>query len=333
MKIVIDGMGGDNAPYSVVEGACMAVNEYGVDIIITGDEKIIKDELNKYDCDKSKIDVVHTTEVITNEEKPVTAIRRKTDSSMVVALKMVKDKKADVVISAGSTGALLSGGVFIIKRIKGISRPCICAGMPTMEGGFTLISDTGANVDCNKQNLVDFARMTDIYAKKVLGIDNPRVALGNIGTEDGKGNALVKEAFEELKEIDGINFIGNMETREILNGVCDIVICDGFIGNIILKTMEGSVLSLFKKLKEVMTASTKSKIGALLMKGELKKLKELLDYSSYGGAPFLGVDGGVIKAHGSSDAVAIKNAINQGIKFYNGNVLEEIKNFGGLDEQ
>lgn len=333
MKIVIDGMGGDNAPQAVVEGACMAVNEYGVDLIITGDEKQINEELKKYNYDKNKIKVVHTTEVISNDEKPVSAIRRKSDSSMVVALNMVKNKEADVIISAGSTGALLSGGVFIIKRIKGISRPCICAGLPTIDGGFTLISDTGANVDCNKQNLIDFATMTNIYAKKVLNIDNPRVALGNIGTEEGKGNSLVKEVFDELKENKELNFIGNMETREILNGVCDIVICDGFIGNIILKTVEGSVLSLFKKIKDIMTSSTKSKIGALLMKDELKKLKDLLDYSTYGGAPFLGVDGGVIKAHGSSDAKAIKNAINQGIKLYNGNVVEEIKTFGGRDEQ
>lgn len=325
MKIVIDGMGGDNAPQAIVEGACMAVNEYGVDLVITGDEEQINAELSKYTYDKNKISVVHTTEVIMNEDKPVSAIRRKTDSSMVVALNMVKDKKADVIISAGSTGALLSGGVFIIKRIKGISRPCICAGLPTIDGGFTLISDTGANVDCDKHNLVDFAIMTDIYAKKVLNRNNPRVALGNIGTEEGKGNSLTKEVFEELSQREDINFIGNMETREILNGVCDIVICDGFIGNMIVKTIEGSVLSLFKKIKEIMTANTKSKFGALLLKDEFKKLKDLLDYSSYGGAPFLGVDGGVIKAHGSSNAVAIKNAINQGIKLYEGNVVEEIK--------
>ncbi len=325
MKIVIDGMGGDNAPHSTVEGACLAVNEYGVDIILTGDETILKNELKKHKYDESKIKIVHTTEVITNDEKPVYAIRRKTDSSMVVALQMVKNKEADVIISAGSTGALLSGGVFIVKRIKGISRPCICAALPNINGGVVMLSDTGANVDCNTQNLRDFAIMTDIYAKRVMNIENPKVALANIGTEDGKGNDLVKSAFEEIKSIKGINFIGNMETREILNGVCDIVICDGFIGNIILKTVEGSVFSLFKKLKEVMTSTTKSKIGALMMKSELKKIKDLLDYSSYGGAPFLGVDGGVIKAHGSSDSRAIKNAVKQAIKLCEGNVVEEIK--------
>ncbi|SEN30575.1 phosphate:acyl-[acyl carrier protein] acyltransferase [Peptostreptococcus russellii] len=327
MKIVIDGMGGDNAPQAVVEGACMAVNEYGVDIVITGDEKAINEELKKHSYDKNKISVVHTTEVITNEEKPVHAIRKKKDSSMVVALNMVKNKEADIVISAGSTGALLSGGVFIIKRIKGISRPCICATLPTINGGSTMLADTGANVDCDVQNLMDFAFMTDIYARKVLKKDSPRVALANIGTEEGKGNDLVKKTFEELKNVEGLNFIGNMETREILNGVCDVVVCDGFIGNIVLKTVEGSVLSLFKKLKEAMMSTTKSKIGALLMKSELKEIKDLLDYTSYGGAPFLGVDGGVIKAHGSSNAKSIKNAIYQGIKFHEGEVMDEIKKY------
>lgn len=327
MKIVIDGMGGDNAPQAVVEGACMAVNEYGVDIVITGDEKAINDELKKHNYDKEKISVVHTTEVITNEEKPVQAIRKKKDSSMVVALNMVKNKEADIVISAGSTGALLSGGVFIIKRIKGISRPCICATLPTINGGSTMLADTGANVDCDVQNLKDFAFMTDIYARKVLKKDAPRVALANIGTEEGKGNDLVKKTYEELKNTEGLNFIGNMETREILNGVCDVVVCDGFIGNIVLKTVEGSVLSLFKKLKEAMMSSTKSKLGALMMKSELKGIKDLLDYTSYGGAPFLGVDGGVIKAHGSSNAKSIKNAIYQGIKFHEGEVVDEIKKY------
>ena len=325
MKIVIDGMGGDNAPQAVVEGACMAVNEYGVDIIITGDREQIEKELEKHKCDKSKIEVVHTSEVITNDEKPVVAIRRKTDSSMVVALKMVKDKKADVVISAGSTGALLSGGVFIVKRIKGISRPCICSGIPTVEGGYVMLSDTGANVDCSVENLHDFAIMTDIYAKRVMGIENPRVALANIGTEDGKGNDLVKKVFEDLSDEKTINFIGNMETREILNGVCDVVVCDGFIGNIILKTLEGTVISLLKTLKQAMMSSTKSKIGALMMKSELNQVKNLLDYTAIGGAPFLGVDGGVIKAHGSSNAEAIKNAIRQGIALHKGDVVNEIK--------
>lgn len=325
MKIVIDGMGGDNAPQSVVEGACMAVNEYNVDIVITGDEEKIKKKLEKHSCDKNKISIVPTTEVITNDEKPVSAIRKKTNSSMAVALKMVKEKQADVIISAGSTGALLSGSIFILKRIKGITRPCICTSIPTINGGITMLSDTGANVDCNTRNLHDFAIMTNIYTKKVLNVVNPRIALANIGTEEGKGNQLVKDSFDDLKNEKSINFIGNIETREILNGESDIVICDGFIGNIIVKTVEGSVMSLFKSIKKVMSSSLKYKLGALLLKDGFTEIKELLDYSSVGGAPFLGVDGGVIKAHGSSDSKAIKNAIRQGIELCRGDVVNEIK--------
>ncbi|KGF10575.1 phosphate acyltransferase [Peptostreptococcus sp. MV1] len=333
MKIVIDGMGGDNAPMAPVEGACMAVKEYGVDIVITGDKDQLEAELAKHDCDKSKIEIVHTTQIITNDEKPVAAIRRKTDSSMVVALNMVKNKEADAMVSAGSTGALLSGGVFVIKRIKGISRPCICTAIPTMDGGVSLLSDTGANVDCNGQQLVDFAAMSNIYAKRVMKIDNPRIALANIGTEEGKGNELLKTTYDLLKDRKDMNFIGNMETREILNGVCDVVICDGFIGNVIVKTLEGTVLSLFKKMKETIMSSTKAKIGALLMKDSLKGLKDSLDYSSHGGAPFLGVEGGLIKAHGSSDARAIKNAIRQAIQFVDGNVVEEIRAYISSDKE
>lgn len=333
MKIVIDGMGGDNAPMAPVEGACMAVKEYGVAIVITGDKDQLEAELAKHDCDKSKIEIVHTTQIITNDEKPVAAIRRKTDSSMVVALNMVKNKEADAMVSAGSTGALLSGGVFVIKRIKGISRPCICTAIPTMDGGVSLLSDTGANVDCNGQQLVDFAAMSNIYAKRVMKIDNPRIALANIGTEEGKGNELLKTTYDLLKDRKDMNFIGNMETREILNGVCDVVICDGFIGNVIVKTLEGTVLSLFKKMKETIMSSTKAKIGALLMKDSLKGLKDSLDYSSHGGAPFLGVEGGLIKAHGSSDARAIKNAIRQAIQFVDGNVVEEIRAYISSDKE
>lgn len=325
MKIVIDGMGGDNSPVEIVKGSVDACNEYGVEIIITGDSESINNELNKYSYDKDKISVVHTTEVITNEEKPVVAIRKKKDSSLVVALNMVKNKEADVVISAGNTGALLSGGVFILKRIKGIKRPCICATLPTVKGGSVLLSDTGANVDCDPENLADFAMMTEIYARKVLGKNNPSICLANIGMEEGKGNNLVKESYEMLKENKAINFQGNMETRDVLNGVCDIIVCDGFTGNILLKTVEGTVLSMMGKIKGLLLSSFISKMGALLIKGKMRELKGLLDYTEYGGAPFLGVEGGLIKAHGSSNAKAFKNAIYQGIKLHEGGVIDEIK--------
>lgn len=326
MKIVIDGMGGDNAPKSNVEGAVNAIKEYNVDLIITGDKEILEKEFSNYEFDRSKLEIVHTTEIIENEDKPVKAIRAKKDSSMVVALKMVKEGKADAIISAGSTGALLAGGLFVVGRIKGIDRPCLCPVLPNAKRGMTMIADGGANVDCKPRNLVDFAAMSNIYAKKVLGMDNPKIALANVGSEEGKGNDLVKKAYEELKNID-INFIGNVEARDVINAYTDIIVCDGFTGNILLKSAEGVAMSVMKLIKETLLSSTKGKIGAMFIKDDLKKLKSFMDYSEYGGAPLLGVNGGVIKAHGSSNSTAIKNAINQGIKFAKGNVVEDIKEF------
>lgn len=326
MRIVIDGMGGDNAPKSNVEGVVNAIKEYNVDLIITGDKEILEKEFSNYEFDRSKLEIVHTTEIIENEDKPVKAIRAKKDSSMVVALKMVKEGKADAIISAGSTGALLAGGLFVVGRIKGIDRPCLCPVLPNAKMGMTIIADGGANVDCKTRNLVDFAAMSNIYAKKVLGISNPKIALANVGAEEGKGNDLVKKAYEELKNID-INFIGNVEARDVINAYTDIIVCDGFTGNILLKSTEGVAMSVMKLIKEALLSSTKGKIGAMLIKDDLKRLKSFMDYSEYGGAPLLGVNGGVIKAHGSSNSTAIKNAINQGIKFAKGNVVEDIKEF------
>lgn len=326
MKIVIDGMGGDNAPKSNVEGVVKAIKEYDINVIITGDKDILEDEFSKYEFDRSKLEIVHTTEVIENEDKPVKAIRSKKDSSMVVALKLVKENKADAVVSAGNTGALLAGGLFVVGRIKGIDRPCLCPAIPNVKGGMTLIADGGANADCKPSNLVEFAGMSNIYARKVLNLENPKVALANVGIEEGKGNDLVKKSYEQLKNLD-LNFIGNIEARDLINSYTDIVVCDGFTGNILLKSAEGIAMSLLGLLKETFLASTKGKIGALLLKDDLKKLKTMMDYSEYGGAPLLGVNGGVIKAHGSSDAKAIKNAINQAIKFAKGNVVDDIKEF------
>ena len=326
MRIVIDGMGGDNAPKSNVEGVVNAIKEYSVDLIITGDKDILEKEFSKYDFDRNKLEIVHTTEIIENEDKPVKAIRSKKDSSMVVALRLVKEGKADAIVSAGSTGALLAGGLFIVGRIKGIDRPCLCPAIPNVNKGMTIIADGGANADCKPRNLVDFAAMSNIYAKKVLCINNPKIGLANIGSEEGKGNDLVKKAYEELKNID-INFIGNVEARDVINDCTDIIVCDGFTGNILLKSTEGVAMSVMKLIKETLLSSTKGKIGAMLIKDDLKKLKSYMDYSEYGGAPLLGVNGGVIKAHGSSNSTAIKNAINQGIKFAKGNVVEDIKEF------
>lgn len=326
MKIVIDGMGGDNAPKSNVEGVVNAIKEYNVDLIITGDKDTLEKEFSNYEFDRSKLEIVHASEIIENEDKPVKAIRSKKDSSMVVALRLVKEGKADAVISAGNTGALLAGGLFVVGRIKGIDRPCLCPVIPNIKRGMTLIADGGANADCKPKNLVEFAAMSNIYAKKVLDIKSPKVALANVGIEEGKGNDLVKKAYDELKNID-LNFIGNVEARDVINAYTDIIVCDGFTGNILLKSAEGVAMSVMSLLKETFLSSTKGKMGALLLKDDLRKLKSFMDYSEYGGAPLLGVNGGVIKAHGSSDSKAIKNAINQGIKFTQGNVVEDIKEF------
>lgn len=326
MKIVIDGMGGDNAPKSNVEGAVNAIKEYQVDLIITGDKDLLEKEFSNYEFDRNKLEIVHTTEIIENEDKPVKAIRSKKDSSMVVALNLVKEGKADAIISAGNTGALLAGGLFVVGRIKGIDRPCLCSAIPNVKRGMTLIADCGANADCKPKNLVEFAAMSNIYSRKVLGLENPKVALANVGLEEGKGNDLVKRSYEEIKKLD-LNFIGNVEAREVINAYTDIIICDGFTGNLLLKSAEGVALSVMSLIKETFMASTKSKIGALLIKDDLRKLKSFIDYSEYGGAPLLGLNGGVIKAHGSSDAKAIKNAINQGIKFSKGKVVEDINQF------
>lgn len=326
MRIVIDGMGGDNAPKSNVEGVVNAIKEYNVDLIITGDKKLLEEEFSKYEFDRSKLEIVNTTEIIENEDKPVKAIRSKKDSSMVVALNLVKEGRADAVISAGNTGALLAGGLFIVGRIKGIDRPCLCPAIPNVKRGMTIIADGGANADCKPKNLVEFAAMSDIYARKVLGYENPKLALANVGIEEGKGNDLVKKSYEELKKLD-LNFIGNIEARDVINAYTDIIVCDGFTGNILLKSAEGVAMSVMGLLKETFMSSTKGKMGALLLKEDLKKLKSFMDYSEYGGAPLLGVNGGVIKAHGSSNSLAIKNAIRQGIRFSEGNVIESIKEF------
>lgn len=324
MRIVVDGMGGDNAPKAVVGGVVEAINEFNVEIAITGDKELLEQEFADYEFDRSKLEIIHTTEVIENEDKPVQAIRRKKDSSMVVALNLVKENKADAIVSAGSTGALLTGATLIVGRIKGIDRPCLCPCMPNIKGGMTIIADSGANADCKPRNLSEFAMMSNIYLKKVLGMENPRIGLGNIGSEEGKGNELVKSAYNELKTMD-LNFVGNIEGRDVIESKADVIVCDGFTGNIMLKTCEGVAMGMMKLVKETLMSSFKGKLGALLIKEDMRKLKAFLDYSEYGGAPFLGVKGGVIKAHGSSNSKAIKNAIKQAINFTEGNVVEDIE--------
>lgn len=325
MKIVIDAMGGDNAPRSTVEGAVLALKNFPVEIVLTGDKEKIERALESYEYDKSRLEIIHTTQKIENEDKPVKAIRSKKDSSMVVGLNLVKEKKADGIVSAGNTGALLAGGLFVLGRLKGIDRPALCSYLPTREGVSILI-DAGANADCKPQNILEFGMMGSAYAQGVLKLQNPKVGIVNIGAEEGKGNELTKKAYELLKEntID-INFVGNVEARDIPSGDVDVIVCDGFTGNVVLKLTEGVAMTMFSMLKSAFTKNTVTKLGALLSKGGLMDMKKRLDYKEYGGAPFMGVDGCLIKAHGSSDSKAIMNAVRQAIAFNEGNVLENIK--------
>ena len=323
MRIIVDGMGGDNAPVEIVKGAVDALKEYNIDIIIVGKENLIKDELKKYDYPEDKLEILDAQEIISNEDDPALAIRRKKNSSMVVGMKALAEGNGDGFVSAGSTGALLAGGMLIVKRIEGIGRAAITSVYPTSKG-FSLLVDAGANTDSKPEYLQQFALMGSIYMEKVMGIENPRVGLANVGTEEGKGNELTKAAYPMLKDLD-INFIGNIEGRTIPLGDADVIVADGFVGNMILKTTEGVALFLFKELKEVFMTNSKTKIGALLLKSDLEKLKGKLDYREYGGAPLLGTKKTIVKAHGSSNAYAFKNAINQALKFIHKDVIQTIE--------
>lgn len=307
MRLAIDAMGGDHAPASVVEGAMKAISELpDVHITLVGDEEQITPLLT----DDTRIDIVHTKEVITGDDEPVRAVRRKKEASLVLMANMVKEKEADACISAGNTGALMSAGLFIVGRTKGIQRPALSPTLPTMDGiGFVLL-DVGANVDASPKHLLQYAIMGSIYAKNVRGIDQPTVGLLNVGTEDGKGNELTKKAFALLSEAP-IQFIGNVEARDLLAGVADVVVTDGFSGNVALKTIEGTADMMFSLLKETFMSSLKTKLSAAMMKNDLKQLKEKLDYSEYGGAGLFGLAAPVIKAHGSSNGQAIFSAIKQ----------------------
>ncbi|WP_238915501.1 phosphate acyltransferase PlsX [Clostridium sp. YIM B02555] len=327
MKIAIDGMGGDNAPVAVVQGAIDALKEYdNIELYITGPEELINAELEKYTYSKEKINVIDAKEVISPNEHPVMALRKKKDSSIVKALELVKDGVCDAIISGGSTGAFLAGCTLTIGRIKGVERPALAPIMPGRHGSFMIV-DVGANVDCKPQFLVQFAKMGKIYYEKVFDVKNPSVGLINIGEEEEKGNELTKAAFKLLKEEKNINFKGNVEPREIPGGNTNVLVCDGFVGNTALKMYEGSASSILGIIKdEVLKSSITSKLGILLLKPVLKNCLKKFDYKEYGGAPFLGVNGICIKAHGSSDGKAFKNAIRQTKIFYEKRVLEDMKN-------
>lgn len=327
MKIAIDGMGGDNAPIAAIDGAIQALKEYDdIELYITGPQEIINAELIKHEYTKDKITVIDAKEVISPNEHPVMALRRKKDSSIVKALNLVKDGICDGIISAGSTGAFLAGCTLIVGRINGVERPALAPIMPGRRGKFMIV-DVGANVDCKPAFLVQFAKMGKIYYQKVFGVDNPTIGLINIGEEEEKGNELTKATFKLLKEESSINFKGNIEPREIPTGDTNILVSDGFVGNTALKMYEGSASSILGIIKdEILKSSILSKLGILLLKPVLKNIMTKFDYKEVGGAPFLGVDGICIKAHGSSDAKAFKNAIKQTKIFYENDVLADLKN-------
>ncbi len=327
MKIVVDGMGGDNAPLEIVKGVVEASALTEHKIILVGDETLINSELEKYKYNKEKITVMHASEVITNEDAPVKAVRTKLDSSMVKGINLVKTGDADLFISAGNTGAIMAAGLFILGRIQGIDRPAIASTYPILggKGGVSLLVDSGANAECKPNNLLEFATMGSIYMEKVLNIQKPTVGLVNIGTEESKGTTVLKAAHELLSR-SNLNFVGNVEAREIPKGASDILVCDGFVGNIILKLTEGLAWNILKLIKNKFTEGVVSKMGALLLSGKLKEMKAQFDYSEYGGAPILGVKGALIKMHGSSNANAVKNTIIKGIPYAETNVVQTIQN-------
>lgn len=322
--IALDAMGGDYAPVETVHGAVDAVAEHPeIKVLLVGKQDEIEKELQKYSYNKENIEVVNATEIIEMGEVPTKAIREKKDSSLVVAMKLVHDGQADAVVSAGSTGAILVGGQLVVGRIKGIKRPALAPFLPSKKG-FSLLIDCGANVDARPEHLVQFAQMGTVYFENVMGKKNPTVGIVNIGTEEEKGNQLVKETYPLLKECEGINFIGSVEAREIASGGADILVCEAFVGNVILKFFEGVALTFLGCIKEGLMSSLRTKLGALMVKPALKGLVETFDVSSQGGAPLLGLKGLVVKAHGNSKAKEIKTALCQCIAFKENSINEKI---------
>lgn len=325
VNVAVDAMGGDNAPLEIVKGAVEAVRENSrIKVFLTGQEDKVSAELAKYEYNKEQIEIVPATEIIEMAEPPVMAIRKKKDSSLVKALNLVKEGTCEAFVSAGSTGATLVGGQVIVGRIKGVERPPLAPLIPTAEGCALLI-DCGANVDARPSHLVQFAKMGSVYMESVMGIKQPKVAIVNIGAEEEKGNALVKETYPLLKNCPDIHFVGSIEARDIPAGKADVIVCEAFVGNVILKMYEGVGSVLIKKVKQGMMTSLRSKIGALLVKPALKNTLKEFDLEQYGGAPLLGLNGLVVKTHGSSKAVEIKNSVLQCLTFAEQDINQKIK--------
>lgn len=311
MRIAVDAMGGDHAPLEIIKGSLAALEQdKDLNIIFVGKDTVIRPLIpsNLLEGESPRAAIHHCEEVIGMDEHPATAYRKKKDASISVATKLVKENKADAVVSAGSTGAQMVAALFGLGRLKGVDRPAIVIALPTLNG-VKIMLDVGANADSKPENLVQFAQMGNIYAQKIIGIKKPRVGLVNIGEEETKGNDLTIKTYEILKNTKNIDFLGNIEGRDILAGKADVMVCDGFVGNVVLKVIEGTAGALFSLLKEEFTRNFKSKLGAYILKPGLKKLKGRLDYAEYGGAPLLGVNGVSIICHGSSKADAVKNAI------------------------
>ncbi|MBH0165912.1 phosphate acyltransferase PlsX [Fictibacillus sp. 7GRE50] len=322
MNIAIDAMGGDNAPEEIVKGAMLAKEQYPeLSITLVGNQN----QILKHLPEKHAFTIIHTDEVIETSEEPVRAVRRKKNASMVIAANEVKSGKADAYISAGNTGALMASGLFYVGRIKGIDRPALAPTLPTLNGDGFLFLDVGANMDAKPEHLLQYALMGSVYWREVRGVEKPRVGLLNVGTESEKGNALTKAAFPLLQEAD-INFVGNVEARDLLMGAADVVVCDGFAGNLVLKSIEGTAMSMFSMIKEQLTSSLTSKLAAGVLKPKLRGIKDKLDYTEYGGAGLFGLAAPVIKAHGSSNANAMLNAIRQTKSMIEKNVVSTIQN-------
>ena len=322
MKIIVDAFGGDNAPLEIIKGCAQAVVELGAEIILTGKESVIKETAQSNGISLENIEIVDCDEIITMEDKADSVIKTKKNSSMAVGLSLLNEGRGDAFISAGNSGALCVGATLAVKRIKGIKRPAFAPVLPS-ENGFFMLLDGGANVDCRPEMLHQFAVMGSVYMEKVMGVKNPRIGLANVGVEAHKGTELYQETYGILKD-SALNFIGNVEGRDIPKGICDVVVCDGFTGNLILKTYEGVAITLMKKIKHMFADSVKGKLAAGLVMKDIKDLKTRFNYNAYGGAPILGASKPVFKAHGDSKAVTLKNAVRLSMDYVKANAIDEI---------